>query len=69
MARLPPVVGVIGQIASGGHGVWVIDTSNFIFRFDSSKESFVQVSVRLDGAIVRAQRTTGRVTCERCCAS
>jgi hypothetical protein len=31
------------QVAAGGDGVWLINTSGNIFRFDSGSESFVQV--------------------------
>ncbi len=52
--RYDPATGVVNsegantaQIAAGGDGVWLVDTSTHIWRFDSSSESFVQVTGNL----------------------
>ncbi|MGD0213893.1 MAG: tectonin domain-containing protein, partial [Terriglobales bacterium] len=36
--------GFVHQIAAGGDGVWLLDTSDNIWRFDSSREAFVEVT-------------------------
>jgi hypothetical protein len=38
------VAAPVGEVAAGGDGVWAINTSNEIFRFDPSREEFVQVT-------------------------
>jgi hypothetical protein len=35
------------QVSAGGDGVWIIDTSEHIWRFDSSSKSFAQVQGNL----------------------
>lgn len=41
-----------GQVAAGGDGVWVIDTSDNIYRFDSIGEPFVQITGALKSIAV-----------------
>jgi len=42
----------ISQVAAGGDGVWLIDKSDGIWRFDSSSEAFVEVGGTLKNIAV-----------------
>ncbi|MGA2188223.1 MAG: tectonin domain-containing protein [Steroidobacteraceae bacterium] len=44
--------GSTAQVAAGGDGVWIIDTSDNVWRFDSSAESFLQVTGALNSIAV-----------------
>jgi Tectonin domain len=69
--------GNTAQVTAGGDGVWIVDTSDHVWRFDSSSASFVQVPGVLKGLPldlaaaflesilqIRSSPSSGRRRCE-----
>jgi hypothetical protein len=46
------VAATVSEVSAGGDGVWVISSSNDVFRFEPSREEFVQVSGAFKGIAV-----------------